>query len=95
MFRTPASPHTVYAVRFSIEGETFRAERPYVWTPGRLVAPPVTNLSVMFDLHPDGERLAVALPAVAPDAPQREELDKLSWVFGFFDELRRLAPAQK
>jgi serine/threonine-protein kinase len=90
LFRSPAG--VIYAVRFTAEGDSFRAERPHVWSPGRLVAPPAINVGSMFDLHPDGERFAVALPAVAPP---EERLDRLWWVFGFFDELRRLAPTAK
>jgi hypothetical protein len=45
-----------------------------------------------FNLHPDGNRFVIA-------APQETEVtvkqDKLVFVFNFFDELKRLAPATK
>ena len=45
-----------------------------------------------FDLHPDGERVAVAPELGSFDRPQ----DRLVFVFNFFDELRRMAaPAEK
>ncbi len=44
----------------------------------------------MFDLHPDGERFAVA-PAAA--AEEGEKRDKVVVILNFFDELRRIAPA--
>ena len=44
-----------------------------------------------FDLHPDGKRFAV-LNAPAQSQAKR---DKVTFIFNFFDELRRLAPAQK
>jgi hypothetical protein len=47
------------------------------------------SLGRIFDLHPDGKRVAVALPAQAsPEAGG----DKVVVVLNFFDELRRLAP---
>jgi hypothetical protein len=41
-----------------------------------------------FDLHPDGDRFALA---VAPDTPAAKQ-DKVTFIFNFFDELRRIAP---
>ena len=43
------------------------------------------------DLHPDGQRFVVA--AADSDATQR--LDKVTFVFNFFDELRRIAPSKR
>jgi hypothetical protein len=37
----------------------------------------------MFDLHPDGDRIAVAPAAKPPD-------DLVTFVFHFFEELRRV-----
>ena len=42
-----------------------------------------------FDLHPDGERFALA---AVPDAPSSATQDKVVFIFNFFDELRRIAP---
>jgi hypothetical protein len=44
-----------------------------------------------FDLHPDGERIAAAVPASQPEA----KFDKVTFIFNFFDELRRIAPPSK
>jgi hypothetical protein len=46
----------------------------------------------MFDLHPDGERFAVA---AMPETQTTTKSDKVVFVFNFFDELRRIAPATK
>ena len=46
----------------------------------------------MFDLHPDGERFAVAAAPQAEEGPNR---DKVVVILNFFDELRRIAPATK
>jgi hypothetical protein len=45
-----------------------------------------------LDLHPDGARFAVA--AVPPDQVTAKQ-DKVVFLFNFFDELTRLAPAGK
>jgi len=42
----------------------------------------------MFDLHPDGERVAVA-PATQTGGVKQ---DKVVLFLNFFDELRRIAP---
>ena len=68
--------------------ETFRSEKPRPWSPGRVSLRGA--LFRNFDLHPDGRRVAVLEPVVA-DVNERN--DHVVLVQGFFDELRRLAPA--
>jgi hypothetical protein len=46
----------------------------------------------MFDVHPDGERFAIAL---ADRAAAGARSDKLVFVLNFFDELRRIASASR
>jgi hypothetical protein len=46
----------------------------------------------MSNLHPDGERLALA---PASEAPNIGRQDKAVFVFDFFDELNRLASASR
>jgi hypothetical protein len=41
-----------------------------------------------IDLHPDGQRFAVAPAVDESDVKQ----DKVIFIFNFFDELRRIAP---
>ena len=72
---------------YAVEGDSFRAEKPRLWSEGRF-QPRGPNR--MFDLHPDGERFALA--------PSRRRLaarsgTRSSLIFNFFDELRRIAPA--
>ena len=45
-----------------------------------------------FDLHPDGERFALAPAAQTADG---EKQDHVTFIFNFFDELRRIAPARR
>jgi hypothetical protein len=46
----------------------------------------------MFDLHPDGKRVVLAL---SEDLPLQGKQNHLTMVLNFFDELRRLAPPQR
>jgi eukaryotic-like serine/threonine-protein kinase len=74
---------------FSIDGHTFRAERARLWSEQRYQT---RGTSRMFDVHPDGERFALAPSAQAPvGAP----LDKVVFIFNFFGELRRIAPVTR
>ena len=43
-----------------------------------------------FDLHPDGNRVAIA---PMPEIQAAIKQDKLVFVFNFFDQLRRIAPS--
>ena len=63
-----------------------RLDHPRAWSGGRYQA---RGQSRMFDLHPDGLRVALA-----PDAgiPGRSRPDSVVFIFNFFDELRRLSP---
>ena len=45
----------------------------------------------MFDLHPDGERFALAPAAQAEEGAKR---DKVVVILNFFDELRRISPTK-
>jgi hypothetical protein len=69
--------------------DTFRADKPRHWSDGRYLERAGNR---GFDLHPDGERLAVALP-VQPSGDTKQ--DKVVFIFNFFDELRRMAPAAR
>ena len=74
---------------FAVEGDSFRAETPRLWSEGRYQT---RGSNRMFDLHPDGERFALA--PVVP-SPVGAKPDKAVFIFNFFDELRRIVPAPK
>ncbi len=68
---------------YTATGDSFRSGRPMPWSDVRFQ--PVGVVRV-FDLHPDGERVALRLSMdESGDAP-----DSVVVVFNFFDELRRL-----
>jgi serine/threonine-protein kinase len=76
-------------VPYQVDGDSFRADKPVVWIDTRVgirPRPPSRDL----DLHPDGKRFAIASTDEEPRAVQ----NRLVFVFNFFDELRRVAPAK-
>jgi hypothetical protein len=75
---------------YAVEGDSFRAEKSRQWSPG--LAPGRGTENRTFDLHPDGERMAVLKTA---EQPAEEKRDKVVFIQNFFEELRRVAPAGK
>jgi hypothetical protein len=74
--------------RYTTVGDTFRAEKPRPWLPG---LPPRWQHGRPFDLHPDGQRVALLEPAEAGAG----RVDHVVLFQNFFDELRRLAPPNR
>ena len=74
---------------YSVEGNSFRSEKPRVWGEGRIAR---LNGQGGFDLHPDGNRVAIA--GVRQTDAQTKQ-DKAFFVFNVFEELRRIASAVK
>jgi serine/threonine-protein kinase len=83
-----APDNRLMVASYKVEGDAFRADKPRVWSE-RPFFP--RSLGWDFDLHPDGERVAVAPVVEGRVAPKQ---DKAVFVFNFLDELRRLAPAK-
>jgi len=79
----------LFVAPYAVEGDSFRAEKPQLWSEGRYQS---RGPARMFDLHPDGERFALA---PAEDTLRGTKQDKVVVVSNFFDELRRLATATK
>ena len=77
------------AVPYRIEGGAFRADKPVPLNETKLAARPRAP-SRDLDLHPDGKRFAVA----GTEDESGLKLDKVVFVFNFFDELRRIAPSR-
>ena len=74
------------SVPYMVDGNTFRPEKPHLWSAETVFGRSTRDL----DLHPDGQRFAIrkALESEIGAVP-----DKVVFVFNFFDELRRIAPA--
>jgi serine/threonine-protein kinase len=75
----------IMTTTFTVEGGTFRAEEPRLWSEGRYQT---RGENRMFDLHPDGERFALA---PAPQLKDSAKQDHVFLILNYFDELRRVA----
>ena len=75
--------------KYTTSDDSFHADKPQVWSPGQFNC---SGFVPQFDLHPDGQRLAVLKAGGNGEAPK---VDKVSFVFNFFDELRRKVPTGK
>ena len=71
---------------YSVDGDSFRADKPHLWSDARFESR--LRLYRNVDLHPDGERFALA---TVPDVQSAARQDKVVLIFNFFDELRRIA----
>lgn len=73
------------AVNYSASGGSFVAEKPRVW----IEKLPGTN----WDLAPDGKRVVVLTPVGSTQGSKAEH--EVTFLFNFFDELRRRVPVAK
>ena len=78
----------IWVASYAVQGDSFRAEKPRVWSPGRVAW---RAGSAWFDPHPDGKRFAVLKPAEETEVSR----NKVVFITNFFDELRRIAPPAK
>jgi serine/threonine-protein kinase len=83
------SDQKIMVVRYTTSGDSFHADKPVLWSPGQFT---IRGTSLNYTLHPDGKRFAVLK---APNATEATPINKVSFIFNFFDELRRKVPAGK
>ena len=75
----------ILAVSYAVQGSTFVADKPRVW---------IAKLGgTMWDLAPDGKRVAVVRPVDAGTNPQQDH--DVTILQNFYDELRRRVPLGK
>jgi len=79
----------IKVVRFAASADSFRAEKPRIWSNRRHLT---RGQNRSFDLHPDGERFALA---PITDLETGTTSNHVTFLFNFFDELGRLAPLAK
>ena len=73
----------IMSARYSVNGESFVPEKPRIW---------IDKLGgYAYDVAPDGRRVVVETPVKSTAAKEHE----VTFLFNFFDELRRRAPAPK
>ncbi len=87
-YQTP--DQKIMVVDYSSTGDSFRADKPHLWSPGQ-----ITRRGSSFDmsLDPDGKRFAVLKSSGTETSPP--PINKISFIFNFFDELRRAVSAGK
>jgi serine/threonine protein kinase/Tol biopolymer transport system component len=78
----------IMSARYTSTGNSFRADKPRPWSPGRFQPRPRLR---PFAVHPDGQRVAVA---PIDNRQLTVKQDKVVFIFNFFDELKRVAPAK-
>ncbi|MBZ5631783.1 MAG: protein kinase [Acidobacteriia bacterium] len=76
----------IMAVSYTVNGDTFVADKPRVWL-AKLGG------ATVFGLAPDGKRVAVIAPVDTPEAPKADH--EVVFLENFFDELRRRVPLPK
>ena len=74
---------------YSVVGDSFRAEKPKLWSPTGFVG---IGGQSPFDIHPDGKRLAIIAGA---DDSAGVARDKVVFFFNFGDYLKKIAPVTK
>lgn len=79
----------IMIVPYTVSGESFAPGKPELWSPGQFTE---RLGSVNFDIHPDGKRFIVLK---APPSKEDSASSKFTFVFNFFDELRRRVPSGK
>jgi hypothetical protein len=73
---------------YRVAGNSFRADKPRLWSPRPLPKGIMRPLQqTPFDVFPDGNRIALFVP---PEAAPGQR-DKVVLVFDFLNELRRVA----
>ena len=95
LYATP--DNRIDVVSYTAQGDSFAADKRRRWSdvpfsPRRDGAFDDRTGNRPFDLHPDGERVAIA---PVSESQNRGNQDKVVFVFNFFDELRRIAPAAR
>jgi hypothetical protein len=80
----------IMVVRYQVKGDTFVPEKAQLWSDARFVSRYRVGPTRSFDLHPDGDRFALAVASNTVIAKERSVVFELN----FFDELRRLAPGK-
>ena len=79
----------VMVVGYTATDNSFQAEKPRLWSPGQFT---FRGGNANFDLHPDGKRFAVLK---APGTESQLAINKVNFIFNFFEELRRKVPSGK
>jgi serine/threonine-protein kinase len=78
----------VMVAPYDAVGDSFRADKPQLWSPTSIRG---VGVPYPYDIHPDGERLAV----VGSQDEDTAAHHTVVFVFNFFDYLHKIAPGTK
>lgn len=84
-----AADQRIMVTTYATTGNSFGAGKAGLWSPSQFGS---GGPSSFFDLHPDGKRLVVLK---APGGVENAPVNKVTFFFNFFEELRRKVPAGK
>jgi hypothetical protein len=79
----------IMVATYTTSADSFHADKPQLWSSGQFTS---QRAEFNFDLHPDGKRFAVLK---APDTERNAAVNKVNFIFNFFDELHRKLPPGK
>ncbi len=82
----------IFAVDYTARGDTFRAEKPRLWSDVQIRPSAGGPSMTPLDLAPDGKRFAI-FPV--PQTEEEKGSVHVTFLFNFFDELRRQIPVGK
>ena len=74
----------IVVATYSVAGDSFRAEKPRTWSDVQILD--LGAFTRNFVLHPDGKRIAIFK---APGAEAQSRITKVTFIFNFFEEIRR------
>ena len=80
----------IMVATYTVSGDSFHPEKPQPWSPGQFSSG--RGYTYNFDPHPDGRRFAVLK---APATGETSQVNKVTFIFNFFDQLRRKVPSGK
>ena len=87
-YRTVGAPNRIMVVSYTVEGDSFRAGKPRLWSEGQFTG---GGTAQNFDLHPNGKRFAVLK---TPEDSEQTGPTQVTFVLNWFDEVRsRVASA--
>jgi Tol biopolymer transport system component/predicted Ser/Thr protein kinase len=83
-----AEDSRIMVAAYAVKGDSFMADKPRGWSEKRIANTGLNGSP--YDVAPDGKRIAVLMPAEAPEAQQAQ--NHVIFLENFFDELRRRVP---
>ncbi len=88
LFYSTLSRDQIMVANYTASGGTFRPEKPRLWSPGQFAT---QGGDRTYDLAHDGKRFVVLKKL--SEGVAAPPIDKVTFIFNFFDELRRKVPA--